>query len=256
MHAVGYASQPGEVVNYVENHDNQTLFDANVFKLPRATTSADRARVQTLVAAVVAFSQGFAYFHAGQELLRSKSMDRNSFDSGDWLNRIDFSGQTNHFGAGLPPQADNGKSWPWMRPLLADAVRLAPTPADIAFTREAFADLLRIRASTRLLRLRSAEEIARRLTFHNTGPGQNPVLIAGHLNGAGLPGAGFKELLYLINVDKQPHGLAIPALQGRPFRLHPVHAQGADAHAREARFDAARGMFQVPVRAAVVFVVD
>jgi pullulanase len=31
----GYASQPGEVVNYVENHDNQTLFDINALKLPR-----------------------------------------------------------------------------------------------------------------------------------------------------------------------------------------------------------------------------
>jgi hypothetical protein len=30
---------------------------------------------------VVAFSQGIAYFHAGQEMLRSKSMDRNSYDS-------------------------------------------------------------------------------------------------------------------------------------------------------------------------------
>ncbi len=254
--AAGYASQPDEVVNYVENHDNQTLFDANVFKLPRTTSSADRARVQTLAAAVVAFSQGIAYFHAGQELLRSKSMDRNSHDSGDWFNRIDFSGQTNHFGSGLPPQADNGKSWPLMRPLLADAARVAPTPADIAFTREAFLDLLRIRASTTLLRLRSADEVARRLTFHNTGPQQNPVLIAGHLNGEGLPGAGFKELLYLINVDKQPHGLEVPVLKGRPFTLHPVHANGADARARESRFDAARGTFQVPARTAAVFVVD
>jgi hypothetical protein len=30
----GYASQPGEVVNYVENHDNQTLFDINASSCP------------------------------------------------------------------------------------------------------------------------------------------------------------------------------------------------------------------------------
>jgi pullulanase len=36
----GYASAPGEAVNYVENHDNQTLYDINVFKLPLATTPA------------------------------------------------------------------------------------------------------------------------------------------------------------------------------------------------------------------------
>jgi len=43
----GYASAPSEVVNYVENHDNQTLFDVDVFKLPLATSSQDRARVQS-----------------------------------------------------------------------------------------------------------------------------------------------------------------------------------------------------------------
>ncbi len=94
----GYASQPGEVVNYVENHDNQTLFDNNAIKLPQGTSREDRARVQTLGAAIVAFSQGIAYFHAGQDILRSKSLDRNSFDSGDWFNRLDWSYADNHFG--------------------------------------------------------------------------------------------------------------------------------------------------------------
>ncbi|RYF04574.1 MAG: DUF3372 domain-containing protein [Oxalobacteraceae bacterium] len=81
----GFASEPGEVVNYVENHDNQTLFDVNTLKLPLATSREDRARVQMLGAALVAFSQGIAYFHAGQDILRSKSLDRNSYDSGDWF---------------------------------------------------------------------------------------------------------------------------------------------------------------------------
>jgi pullulanase/glycogen debranching enzyme len=53
------------VVNYVENHDNQTLFDINAFKLPHGTSTEDRARVQMLGAAINAFSQGVAYFHAG-----------------------------------------------------------------------------------------------------------------------------------------------------------------------------------------------
>ena len=61
----GYASEPGEVVNYVENHDNQTMYDLNAFRLPLATSSAERARVQMLGAAINAFSQGVAYYHAG-----------------------------------------------------------------------------------------------------------------------------------------------------------------------------------------------
>ncbi|MDQ2991152.1 MAG: DUF3372 domain-containing protein, partial [Pseudomonadota bacterium] len=67
----GYASEPGEAVNYIENHDNQTLYDIDVLKLPLATSSADRARVQMLGAAINAFSQGVAYFHAGVDTLRS-----------------------------------------------------------------------------------------------------------------------------------------------------------------------------------------
>ena len=69
---------------------------------PLGTSSADRARVQILAAALNAFSQGIAYFHAGMELLRSKSMDRNSYDSGDWFNRVDWTLQDNFFGSGLP----------------------------------------------------------------------------------------------------------------------------------------------------------
>ncbi|MEB3076493.1 hypothetical protein, partial [Capnocytophaga gingivalis] len=47
----GYASEPDEVVNYVENHDNQTLFDINVYRLPLNTSSRDRARIQGLALA-------------------------------------------------------------------------------------------------------------------------------------------------------------------------------------------------------------
>src|SRR5690606_18778076 len=84
----GYAYSPDEVVNYVENHDNETLYDLNAYRLPLDTPAADRARVQVLGKATTALSQGVAYFHAGVDTLRSKSLDRNSYDSGDWFNRI------------------------------------------------------------------------------------------------------------------------------------------------------------------------
>ena len=254
--AAGYASEPGEVVNYVENHDNQTLFDVSVFKLPVGTSRADRARVQTLGAAIVAFSQGVAYFHAGQEVLRSKSMDRNSYDSGDWFNRLDWTLSDNYFGTGLPPKRDNGESWPLMRPLLADS-SIKPTATEIRWTRDAFFDLLRIRASSTLFRLRSANDIVQRLTFYNTGSAQVPTVLVGHLNGDGYEGARFRELVYLINVDKAEHAVSIEALRGRAFELHPVHrAPGAaDTRAALATWNPVTGTFSVPPRTAVVWVV-
>jgi pullulanase len=251
----GYASQPGEVVNYVENHDNPTLFDINVLKLPLATSAAERARVQVLALATTAFSQGVAYFHAGVEALRSKNMDRNSFDSGDHFNRVDWTFSDNHFGSGLPPKAENGGLWEVMKPLLANAY-IKPSAVDIRFTRDAFLDLLKIRRSSSLFRLRSADEVAARLTFHNTGADQVPTCIVGHLDGRNLADAQFAELLYAINVDKNPVTLQLPALKGRAFTLHPVHlsADAADKRpATQARWDASSGTLSVPARTALVF---
>jgi pullulanase len=247
----GYAVQPGEAVNYVENHDNQTLYDMNVFKLPLATTTADRARVQVLGAAINAFSQGVAYFHAGVDTLRSKSLDRNSFNSGDWFNRIDWSYRDNYFGTGAPPAEDNGKDYALIKPLLANPA-LKPAPADIAFARDAFRDLLAIRASSTLFRLRTADDVAQRLRFYNTGPGQEPTVIAAHLYGKGYPGAQFDALCYFINVDKAAHTITIEAEKAKRYRLHPAHR--ADARAKRATYDSATGAFTIPARTAVVFV--
>ena len=253
----GYASEPGETVNYVENHDNQTLFDINVFKLPLTTSTAERAQVQMLGAAINAFSQGVPYFHAGFDILRSKSLDRNSFESGDWFNRLDWTYQDNYFGTGLPREEDNGKDYALMRPLLAQAASIKPTPQDIAWSRDAFRDLLAIRSSSTLFRLRTARDVEQRLHFYNTGAQQVPTVIVGHLDGAGYPGAGFKSITYVINADKVAQQVAVDAEKGRRYTLHPVHlhAGAADQRiAREAHYDAATGSFSVPPRSAVVFV--
>jgi pullulanase-type alpha-1,6-glucosidase len=251
----GWVLEPGEVVNYVENHDNLTLFDNNVFRLPANTSKEDRARVQILANAINAFSQGVAYFHAGGETLRSKSLDKNSYDSGDWFNKLDWTFNDNNFGVGLPPSRDNADNWNLARPLLANPL-IKPTAADIAWTRDAFRDLLKIRKSTTLLRLRTAEDIKARLSFLNTGSAQEPTVLVGRLNGVGYPGANFDELVYLINVDKTAKTLTLPALAGRALQLHPVHAApgAADLRAQQASFDPATGSVSVPARTAVVFV--
>ncbi len=253
----GFASEPAEVVNYVENHDNQTLFDINVYKLPLETSREDRARVQILGLAINAFSQGVAYFHAGGELLRSKSLDRNSYDSGDWFNRIDWRGIDNYFATGMPPKGDNANEYALIKPLLANAA-IKPRPADIAWTRRAFEDLLKIRASTPLFRLPTSAEIVSRLTFPNAGSKQTPTLIAGKLSGAEYSGAKFREVMYFINVDKNPVELRIDDAQGKRFVLHQVHVHPGAADQRVAhgaKFNAAEGAFTIPPRSAAVFVV-
>jgi pullulanase/glycogen debranching enzyme len=253
----GYASQPGEVVNYVENHDNPTLFDILALKLPRDTTREDRMRVQLLGAAFVSFSQGIAYYHAGMEVLRSKSLDRNSFDSGDWFNRLDWTYTDNGFGAGLPPSHENGKDWALLKPVLADA-SIKPRPEDIVWMRDAFNDLLRIRAGSTLFRMRTADDVRARLAFRNTGTGQNPVVIAAHLDGADYDGAGFREILYFINVSPETQTLALLEEAGKAYALHPVQraAKATDTRPRDAHYDPAGGRFAIPPRTAVVYVIE
>jgi pullulanase len=73
-----------------------------------------------------------------------------------------------------------------------------------------------------------------------------------------VQGAGFAEVLYAINVGKEPAQLTLPALRDRAFSLHPVHSAPSAADARvaaQARWDAASGALLVPARTAVVFVV-
>jgi pullulanase/glycogen debranching enzyme len=254
---LGFVVDPAEAVSYVENHDSQTLFDTNAYKLPVTTTQDDRARVQMLGAAIVSFSQGVAYFHAGIDTLRSKSLDKNSYESGDWFNKLDWSYADNNFGVGLPPQPANGDDWAVQGPLLANTL-IKPTSAQIAWTRDQFRDLLKIRKSTSLLHMQAADDIKARLKFWNTGSTQVPTVIVGDVDGSGgYAGANFNELTYFINVDKQAHQIAIPALAARAFVLHPVHlaAGAADPRAATATYDSTTGTFSIPARTAVVFVV-
>jgi pullulanase len=255
--AAGYVTDPNEVVNYVENHDNHTLFDLNAFRLPLNTSAEDRARVQMLGLAHTAFSQGVAYFHAGVDLLRSKSFDQNSYDSGDWFNRIDWTGQTNYFATGLPPLKDNAGNLPQMQERLR-LKNLPPAPQHIDFVRKSFHDLLSIRASSKLFRLETAPQVLQRLRLLNVGPKAINTLLAGHLDGRGLPEAGFAEVLYLINADEKSAQLSVPSEIGKRYQLHPVHERrdAADPRPRrDAKFDAMLGAFLIPPRSAVVFVV-
>jgi pullulanase len=210
--------------------------------------------VQALGAAVVALSQGVAYLHAGQEVLRSKSLDRNSFDSGDWFNRLDWTYRDNGFAAGLPKAGEGGQDWPLFAPVLRDA-SITPTSNEIEWTRDAVRDWLRVRASTPLLRLGSADEVQQRLTFLNTGPAQEPTVIVGHLDGEGHADAKFREALYAINVAPDAHALELPTQAGKRWTLHPALQQGVDARMREARLGA-DGRLSIPGRTAVVFVIE
>jgi len=252
----GFAANPSEVINYIEAHDNQTLFDINALRLPQSTTLSDRVRVQNLGAAINLLAQGVPFIHAGQEILRSKSLDRDSYNAGDWFNRLDYSYQTNNFGVGLPLAANNQDNWQYMAPVLANPL-IKPDTQAILKARDVFQDFLAIRKDSALFRMRTAQDVIDRLKFYNVGPDQQPGLIAMSLDGASprpYAGANYARVVVLFNVDKVAKTIAIPELAGKALSLHGIQRGGADEVVKGARYDAASGSFIVPPRTTAVFV--
>ncbi len=250
----GYTADPQEVINYVEAHDNETLFDAIELKAPVPTPMADRVRIQNLGMSLVALGEGIPFFHAGVELLRSKSLDRNSYNSGDWFNTLDWSLESNNWGVGLPPARDNQSNWPIMQPLLANPA-LEPARTDILEANAHFQEMLAIRRSSRLFRLRTADQIIERLRFENTGPGQIPGLIVERLSDAdGSVDRRTSLIVSLFNANDEPQTFALADLAGRTLTLHPILKSSSDPIVRTASFDRGSGSFFVPARTAAVFV--
>lgn len=253
--AAGYASQPGEVINYVDAHDNETLYDLTVLKLPRGTSMEDRVRMNTLSQAAVMYSQAVPFWHAGTELLRSKSLDRNSYNSGDWFNRIDFSGQENTFGSGLPPEADNKEKWDLMAPLLEDP-ELKPDAQAMSRAEGAALDLLRTRRDVGLLRLGSAELIEQKVSFPLSGPKAEPGIIVMRIDDRAGEDADSEHdgALVVFNASPQDHTQVVEELAGHEYDLAETLEQGSDKRVKSTSFDSSSGKLMIPARTAAVLV--
>ena len=77
------------IINYMSSHDNRTLWDKITNANPNATDEQKAAMVR-LGAAIVMISKGTPFMLAGEELLRTKGGDGNSYKSSDAVNNIDW----------------------------------------------------------------------------------------------------------------------------------------------------------------------
>ena len=248
---VGYVSDPQESINYIAAHDNETLFDNNQYKLPRATSAEDRIRALNLGNSIIALSQGVPFFHAGQDMARSKSMDRNSFNSGDWFNILDFSYNENGWGRGLPPFGDNQGNWDEQRPLLANP-DVDIDRSDVRRASRHMREMLRIRKSSKLFRLRTGDDVKERVEFHNTGPGQVPGLVV-----MSLRGHRDVEIVVLFNATTERQDFVLDTGgDDEEFELHRVQRYSRDAVVRTSSYDEDSATFSVPARTTAVFVRD
>lgn len=93
-----FSDSPLETINYVECHDNHTLWDRLLISTAEnaAVTEADRRAMGKLAAAIIFTSQGIPFIQCGQEFLRSKGGDHNSYDKPDAVNMIRWRDKAEH----------------------------------------------------------------------------------------------------------------------------------------------------------------
>ncbi|MDR0947386.1 MAG: type I pullulanase [Ruminococcus sp.] len=93
LYKYAWCDHPYQSVNYVEAHDNLTLWD-KLFYTNFTDSIETRIKIDKLAAAAVFLAMGIPFIQAGQEFLRSKpfpggnSFDHNSYNSPDYVNSL------------------------------------------------------------------------------------------------------------------------------------------------------------------------
>lgn len=230
----GYAFDPADTINYVSKHDNQTLWDNSQYRLAFDLTTAERVRLHAQSMSYVMYGQGIPFIHMGSELLRSKSFLRDSYDYGDWFNATDFAMQGNNYDVGLPPADKDKANWPLIKTVLAGHQdRDDVSSADIKRAKGMFIDMLKIRNSSELFRLATAEQVQQKVQFLNTQKSVNDknhqsgliVMQLDDTQGEAVDNK-FERILVIFNANNEQNSFNI--VESQDYQLHPVLKHGHD----------------------------
>ncbi len=247
-----YGLDPADIINYVSKHDNETLWDQLQYSLPDSMLKDERVRIHNLSAAIPLLSQGIPFFQLGVDMMRSKSMDRDSYDASDWYNYVDFTNTTNNWNIGLPSRDKNAGKYD-----IISAISSNPNTSvmmtDIDFSESIFSEFLSIRSGSPLFRLTSEQEVIERVGFHNTGKDQTAGLIVMSIDdGTGQTDLdpSVDALVVVINGTDSEQSHTVDAAQN--FELHPIQQSSADNVVTTASFNSS--VFTVPAHTIAVFV--
>jgi pullulanase len=251
-----YALDPADSINYVSKHDNETLWDQLQYKHASSMSIEQRVRTHNMALSIPLMSQGIPFMQLGADLLRSKSMDRDSYNAGDWFNAVDLTKENNNWNIGLPNAEKNQEKWPEIMTVSGNP-QAAAQPQDIAFAGDVFQEFLAIRSSSPLFRLTTEQAVIDRVGFHNVGKNQQHGLIVMSLDdGQGLDDldAQFDALVVVVNATEQTLSHTVPTAAG--FELHPLLKASVDSSMSGASFAASEvdGTFTVPAYTMAVFV--
>jgi pullulanase len=263
----GYALDPADTINYVSKHDNQTLWDNSQYRLPFDVSTEDRVRMHLQSLSFVLFAQGIPFIHMGSEFMRSKSFLRDSYDYGDWFNRVDFSKQDNFYNVGLPPAEKDEANWPLIKKVLAGHQgRDQVNAKQIQQSSNAFIDMLAIRMSSPLFRLTNAQSIIDKVSFLNADifakkdSAQQTGLLVMHIddNAGEAVDDKYQSLMVIFNTsdkiqtfnDNLKEDFNTNSTQR--YQLHPIQKKGTDEVLKKSNVTV-KG-FTVPALSSVVFV--
>lgn len=166
-----WSSSPLDCLNYFESHDNLTAWDKLLKSAPQADES-DRRRMARLAALLLFTSQGGVLIHAGQEFLRTKGGHHNTYNLPDEINRLDWT-------------------------------RKKTYAAEVAYYR----GLIALRKAHPAFRLRSGDEIRKRVTFLDA-PADG--CLAYHIDAAGVENESASRILVLANGSSDTKTFALP----------------------------------------------
>ena len=250
-----YGKDPADIINYVSKHDNETLWDQLQYGISVDMNIDQRVRIQNITGTMPFISQGIPFFQMGGDLLRSKSMDRNTYDAGDWYNKVDFTFDSNNWNVGYPlDQGDLSDE---------DLVSLAASPftdagmTEMEFASNVFNEFLEIRQTSKLFRLTTAQDIIERVGFHNIGKRQTQNLIVMSIDdGTGLADLDTAVDAIVVVVNGSDSELSHTVATAAGFELHTVQQNSVDTTIASASFAEGdnEGTFTVPALSVAVFV--
>ena len=166
-----WAAEPDQCINYVSCHDNQTLYDKLLLTSGGTHSAAEIELMDKMANAIVLTSQGVPLLHAGEEMLRTKHGEHNSFNKPAAVNQID---------------------WDWKR--------------QHAGVFKYYQGLIALRKAHPAFRMASAAAISRNLKFLETVP---PHVLAYSLNGRAA-GDSWDEIFVIFNANRTAASVAVP----------------------------------------------
>ncbi|MEW6732372.1 MAG: type I pullulanase [Acidobacteriota bacterium] len=168
-----FTTAPIESINYVECHDNHTLWDRLIISTydDSNITDADRRAMNKLSAAIIFTSQGIPFFQSGQEILRSKGGDENSYNKPDAVNMIRWQQKVTNYDLFL-----------YYRGLIA------------------------LRKAHRMFRLTTAADVRAAIQFLDPLPARTLGYLLTDVTGKDS----WQRALMLFNADKEAHEFTIP----------------------------------------------